>query len=162
MSYIAMNRFRIVKGHESEFEEIWKTRNTYLESEPGFVAFHLLKGPEREDHILYASHTLWESEDHFTAWTKSEAFARHTPESVTGDIFISATRNLKVLKRWAELPSPPRLDIPPSRSQKFQGGCFSIRTGRVGYWIGCTDCLHSQTTRIKGGQRVFGCGKPSA
>ena len=39
--YIAMNRFRIVKGQESEFEEIWKTRNTYLENEPGFVKFNL-------------------------------------------------------------------------------------------------------------------------
>ena len=44
--YIAMNRFRIVKGQESEFEEIWKTRNTYLENEPGFIKFNLLKGPE--------------------------------------------------------------------------------------------------------------------
>ena len=69
--YIAMNRFRIVKGQESEFEEIWKTRNTYLENESGFIKFNLLKGPEREDHLLYASHTLWESEDHFIAWTKS-------------------------------------------------------------------------------------------
>ena len=41
--YIAMNRFRIVKGQESEFEEIWKTRNTYLENEPGFIKFNLLK-----------------------------------------------------------------------------------------------------------------------
>ena len=57
--YIAMNRFRIVKGQESEFEEIWKTRNTYLENETGFIKFNLLKGPEREDHLLYASHTLW-------------------------------------------------------------------------------------------------------
>ena len=71
MSYIAMNRFKIVKGQESEFEEIWETRNTYLENEPGFIKFNLLKGPERDDHILYASHTLWKSEDHFTAWTKS-------------------------------------------------------------------------------------------
>ena len=89
MSYIAMNRFRIVKGQESEFEEIWKTRNTYLESEPGFVAFHLLKGPEREDHILYASHTLWESEDHFTAWTKSEAFRKaHAGAGNRGHLYL--------------------------------------------------------------------------
>ena len=88
MSYIAMNRFRIVKGQESEFEEIWKTRNTYLESEPGFVAFHLLKGPEREDHILYASHTLWESEDHFTAWTKSEAFRKAHASRQPGHLYL--------------------------------------------------------------------------
>jgi heme-degrading monooxygenase HmoA len=72
--FIAMNRFKIVPGMESEFEEIWKTRNTYLEEVPGFVRFNLHKGPEEEDHVLYASHTLWESEEAFAAWTKSEAF----------------------------------------------------------------------------------------
>ena len=74
--YIAMNRFRIVKGHEKDFDEIWETRTTYLEEEPGFVKFNLLKGPERDDHVLYASHTLWENETHFEAWTKSEQFRK--------------------------------------------------------------------------------------
>ena len=41
---------------------------------PGFVEFHLLKGPEREDHVLYASHTIWRSYADFEAWTRSEAF----------------------------------------------------------------------------------------
>jgi heme-degrading monooxygenase HmoA len=33
-----------------------------------------LKGPEAEDHVLYVSHTVWASEEAFTAWTKSEQF----------------------------------------------------------------------------------------
>jgi heme-degrading monooxygenase HmoA len=37
-------------------------------------AIHLLKGPEAEDHTLYASHTVWENRAVFEAWTKSEAF----------------------------------------------------------------------------------------
>jgi len=41
---------------------------------PGFVEFHLLKGPERDDHVLYASHTIWRSQANFEAWTRSEAF----------------------------------------------------------------------------------------
>ena len=41
---------------------------------PGFLEFHLLKGPEAEDHTLYASHTVWENRAVFEAWTKSEAF----------------------------------------------------------------------------------------
>lgn len=40
----------------------------------GFVEFRLLKGPEAEDHTLYASHTVWENRDVFEAWTKSEPF----------------------------------------------------------------------------------------
>jgi len=40
----------------------------------GFVEFHLLRGPEAEDHILYASHTIWRSRADFEAWTRSEQF----------------------------------------------------------------------------------------
>ena len=31
----------------------------------GFVEFHLLKGPEAEDHTLYSSHTVWSSKARF-------------------------------------------------------------------------------------------------
>ena len=37
---------------------------------------HLLRGPEREDHILYSSHTVWRSKAEFEAWTKSEQFRK--------------------------------------------------------------------------------------
>jgi len=87
--FIAMNRFKIVPGKESEFEEIWKTRNTYLEEVSGFVRFNLLKGPEEEDHVLYASHTLWASEDAFVAWTKSEAFRKaHEGAGNRGHLYL--------------------------------------------------------------------------
>jgi heme-degrading monooxygenase HmoA len=47
----------------------------FLESAWGLSAeFHLLKGPEVEDHTLYVSHTVWESCAAFETWTKSEAF----------------------------------------------------------------------------------------
>jgi heme-degrading monooxygenase HmoA len=87
--YIAMNRFKIVKGHESDFEEIWKTRNTYLDGSPGFIEFNLLRGPEREDHVLYASHTLWESESAFEDWTNSEAFRQaHAGAGKRGHLYL--------------------------------------------------------------------------
>ncbi len=72
--YIAMNRFRIVKGQEAAFELIWKERDSHLHSVPGFVEFHLLRGPEAEDHTVYLSHTIWQDMDAFVGWTKSEAF----------------------------------------------------------------------------------------
>ena len=74
--FIAMNRFRIVRGREAEFESLWRGRESHIAAEPGFVVFDLLRGPERDDHILYASHTLWRSRSDFDAWTKSEAFRR--------------------------------------------------------------------------------------
>jgi heme-degrading monooxygenase HmoA len=72
--YIAMNRFKVRKGEERAFEARWLERDTHLGVVPGFIEFHLLKGPEREDHVLYASHTLWRSHGEFEAWTRSEAF----------------------------------------------------------------------------------------
>ena len=72
--YIAMNRFKIVRGSEEAFEQVWANRDTHLDAVPGFKEFHLVRGPEHDDHVLYASHTIWDSEAAFQDWTKSEAF----------------------------------------------------------------------------------------
>ena len=40
--FIAMNRFKVKKGLEDEFEGVWKGRETRLSDVPGVVAFHLL------------------------------------------------------------------------------------------------------------------------
>ena len=72
--FIAMNRFRVAKGSEAAFEQVWASRDSHLDKVPGFVEFHLLKGPEAEDHTLYASHTIWTDKATFEAWTKSDAF----------------------------------------------------------------------------------------
>lgn len=72
--YIAMNRFKVARGSEDEFETIWSSRDRRLGEVPGFMQFKLLKGPEKEDHTLFASHTVWKSYDNFVAWTKSQNF----------------------------------------------------------------------------------------
>ncbi len=72
--YIAMNRFKVVKDAAGAFETVWLSRDSHLDQVPGFVAFHLLRGPERDDHVLYSSHTIWASREAFTAWTQSEHF----------------------------------------------------------------------------------------
>jgi heme-degrading monooxygenase HmoA len=74
--FIAMNRFKVAKGREADFEALWLNRETYLHELPGFVEFHLLKGPEGADHALYSTHTLWASYDDFDGWTKSEQFRK--------------------------------------------------------------------------------------
>ena len=72
--YIAMNRFKVVPGSEEKFEHVWTSRETHLDKVPGFVEFHLLRGPKNDDHTLYSSHTVWASEEAFIDWTKSEHF----------------------------------------------------------------------------------------
>ena len=74
--YIAMNRFKVMLGSEAEFESVWRNRDSSLASVPGFVEFRLLRGrtDEEEGHTLFASHTIWASEDDFRNWTTSENF----------------------------------------------------------------------------------------
>jgi heme-degrading monooxygenase HmoA len=61
------------------------------------IAFRVLsssicsKGPEAEDHTLYASHTVWKSKADFEAWTKSEEFrAAHARagNEATGPLYL--------------------------------------------------------------------------
>lgn len=72
--FIAMNRFKVIPGSEEAFEQVWLGRDTHLQGVAGFIEFHLLRGPRRDDHSLYSSHTIWHSQAHFEAWTTSEAF----------------------------------------------------------------------------------------
>ncbi len=74
--FIAMNRFKVAKGKEADFETVWRSRETYLHELEGFVEFSLLKGPERDDHTLYSSHTVWRNHENFRAWTTSEQFRK--------------------------------------------------------------------------------------
>jgi len=72
--FIAMNRFRVKRGSEEAFEQVWLSRDTHLEKVPGFIEFHLLKGPAAQDHTLYSSHSVWRSRAAFERWTKSDEF----------------------------------------------------------------------------------------
>lgn len=72
--FIAMNRFRVALGQEDRFQRVWTERDTHLAGMPGFVEFHLLRGPTTEEHTLFASHTVWASRAAFEDWTRSQAF----------------------------------------------------------------------------------------
>ena len=72
--FIAMNRFQVRPDATAAFEQVWARRDSRLAEVPGFLRFHLLRGAAAEDHVLYASHTVWRSRADFEAWTRSEAF----------------------------------------------------------------------------------------
>lgn len=76
LMYIAMNKFKIINGYEQEFEEVWKTRDTFLDKVPGFLKFNLIKGKKGDEFTLYASHSLWSSEISFIEWTNSDSFRK--------------------------------------------------------------------------------------
>jgi heme-degrading monooxygenase HmoA len=74
--FIAMNRFKVKRGSEDAFERVWASRDSYLDRMPGFLEFHLLKGPPADDHVLYSTHTLWQSKAAFEDWTNSDEFRK--------------------------------------------------------------------------------------
>ncbi|SFE67519.1 antibiotic biosynthesis monooxygenase family protein [Roseivivax sediminis] len=89
--YIAMNRFTVPTENAQAFEDLWLGRDSHLKQVPGFVEFHMLKGPEADGKVLYASHTIWESEEAFIGWTKSEAFrAAHKDAGTTKKLYDGA------------------------------------------------------------------------
>jgi heme-degrading monooxygenase HmoA len=64
--YIAMNRFKVLKGSEADFENIWKNRESTLHEMKGFRTFHLLRGPvnEAENYPRFASQCRHGQGDH--------------------------------------------------------------------------------------------------
>lgn len=87
--YIAMNRFSIVPGRETDFEKLWQERETHLERVPGFLDFHLVRGEKQDTFTLYASHSTWASKADFLNWTKSEAFRQaHKDAGKNSDLYI--------------------------------------------------------------------------
>lgn len=87
--FLAMNRFKIARGREEEFVEIWRSRDTFLEGVPGFRRFQLVAGPVKDEYALYASHSEWDSRQDFENWTHSEAFRRaHADVRPNKDLYV--------------------------------------------------------------------------
>ena len=87
--YIAMNRFKIKLGKEDQFENIWKSRDSYLDEVDGFIDFNLLRSTSTENYTLFASHSVWKSSKHFKNWTKSESFRlAHKNAGTAKDIYL--------------------------------------------------------------------------
>jgi heme-degrading monooxygenase HmoA len=63
-------------GQEDLFEDLWRKRESYLSESLGFIAFHLLRGAAGEQSTVFISHSQWQSEQAFIAWTESEAFVK--------------------------------------------------------------------------------------
>ena len=95
--FIAMNRFKIIKGKEEIFESIWKNRDSHLENVPGFKNFNLIKGKEEEEFVIYASHSTWESEKVSLLGQNLKHLKKHIKMLVNTEKFTLVTLNLKAL-----------------------------------------------------------------
>ena len=87
--YLAMNRFTVPVENAEAFEALWLRRDSHLKGMEGFLEFHMLRGPETSGNVLYASHTIWTTEEAFTAWTRSEQFrAAHRRAGQTPKLYL--------------------------------------------------------------------------
>jgi heme-degrading monooxygenase HmoA len=69
---LVANRIFVAPAHSAEFEHLFATRARLVDGMAGFIANQLLRPTAAGD--PYLVHTLWESRDHFVAWTKSKEF----------------------------------------------------------------------------------------
>lgn len=91
--FIAMNRFTVPVENAADFETLWLGRDSRLKELSGFVQFHMLKGPEENGARLYASHTVWETEEDFRNWTRSQQFRdAHTRAGETKKLYEGGPR----------------------------------------------------------------------
>lgn len=68
---VVQNRVPVAEGHEEAFLDRFRTRRGLVDGQPGFVRNMVLR-PIKGDHFIVL--TIWESEEHFRAWTESDAF----------------------------------------------------------------------------------------
>ena len=114
---IAMNRFQIVKARKTPSKS--GAAGLLLKDVEGFVEFHLLRGPEADDHTLFASHTIWRDRDAFEAWTRSDHFRRAHPMRVTTAPCILVIRSSKGLRRFwkSKMPMRPQVLVALTRGR---------------------------------------------
>jgi heme-degrading monooxygenase HmoA len=74
---IVTNRLHVSAEYAAEFEERFRQRSGLIDTMPGFIRNMVLR-PTSEGGP-YVVLTMWESQEHFDAWTQSEAFKKaHT------------------------------------------------------------------------------------
>lgn len=100
--YIAMNHFHVAAGRADDFEEVWRSRRSYLDEVAGFKEFLLVRGKDDDDGThRYASHTTWESRQAFLDWTHSDAFKKaHAGSGGTSALLLEHPR----FRGWQAVP----------------------------------------------------------
>jgi heme oxygenase (mycobilin-producing) len=69
---VTCNRIPVNPEHAAAFEQRFSDRASLVDSMPGFVSFQLLRPTKEGD--PYVVMTFWKSQEHFKAWTESDAF----------------------------------------------------------------------------------------
>jgi heme-degrading monooxygenase HmoA len=87
--FIAMNRFTVNPDRGAEFEDRWRSRESYLHGVEGFVQFALLRGDDAGEYI---SHSTWSSREAFLAWAESDHFRRAHDQALPQGLIVGHPR----------------------------------------------------------------------
>jgi heme-degrading monooxygenase HmoA len=87
--FIAMNRFSVNPERGTEFEERWRSRESYLRGLDGFIQFALLRG---DDPGEYISHSTWNTREDFLAWAQSDHFRRAHGQEIPEGLILGHPR----------------------------------------------------------------------
>jgi heme oxygenase (mycobilin-producing) len=78
---VVANRIPVNPEYAEAFEQRFKERAGLVDGMPGFIKFQILRPTADGD--PYIVQTYWESHEHFTAWTDSDAFKQGHGQSGT-------------------------------------------------------------------------------
>lgn len=79
--FVVCNRIPVNPEHNQAFEERFADRAGLVDGMAGFISFQILRPTNPDD--PYIVMTFWETEEHFTTWTESEAFKAGHAQSGT-------------------------------------------------------------------------------
>ncbi len=74
-----MNRIPVNPDFNEAFEERFADRAALVDGMDGFVSFRLLRPTKEGDPYIVL--TIWESHEHFKAWTESDEFKKGHAQS---------------------------------------------------------------------------------
>jgi heme-degrading monooxygenase HmoA len=75
--YTVMNRLQCPPAYSTHLEQAFRHAGQ-MKDVPGFISFQFLRQDDAAADpalVRYLAVTLWESRQHFEAWTRSEAFS---------------------------------------------------------------------------------------
>ena len=99
--FIAINRFKILKGKEQVFEKIWRTRDTLLSNVKGFKQLNLIKSVDQnadQEFTVFASHSIRVSRRTLHTGHSLNHLKKHIKERVSIRTFILGLQSLRALK----------------------------------------------------------------
>ncbi len=81
---VVQNHIPVKDEYREQFEELLKSRESYLTKFQGFIRNDILKPVMGDNYIIMS---IWDSMEEFNSWTESEEFRKAHESSLPKDAF---------------------------------------------------------------------------